>query len=314
LMRASRRLRKRLQWFVECIRIVFDEQVLRERAEKLLAARSLDSPDKLLAYASAIDDRNLRCRLENKAVVEIIRSGADPSVQLDLENEDKHLEPIVDRARAMHELRRGGKRAMELARSYLVPLEVKTRLMRSGSSKPFPPGTILEMLSDAVEAGVVPSLPDIRRGEELSQILTIVPGTYHAAVFVIVAAWFLPYGDIPPGVVDVAEPSCATAMVLASGVMGWSTPENAARARILFHRALELDSSAALTSFVDVCTQMPRAHVRDLHRALEDEGLVEAWAPLYEALRSIAEPDRLDALAPEMRAAAKAIAATFKPA
>jgi len=113
LMRASRRLRRRLRWLVEFLRVFYGDRELRLRAETLLATTAgqraiAGGTAKLFAFASAIDEPALRKQLELRAVHVLLEECGRMSELrelLDLEGEDAHLAPVVDRARALREVR-----------------------------------------------------------------------------------------------------------------------------------------------------------------------------------------------------------------
>src|SRR5262249_47097519 len=68
LMRSNKRLRRKLMWLVEFLHAFYGEAQLHEAAQGLLtqpASGQLPTgPAKLLAFASAVHDANLRRRLE----------------------------------------------------------------------------------------------------------------------------------------------------------------------------------------------------------------------------------------------------------
>ena len=83
-MRASRRLRRRLSWFVEFLRMFFGEEDLRRRAENLVRDAPpdrLNSAAKFLAFASAVPDQSLRRRLEFRAIELLVSEGRATSVR-----------------------------------------------------------------------------------------------------------------------------------------------------------------------------------------------------------------------------------------
>jgi len=112
LMRASRRLRRRLGWLVEFLRVFYGEEDLQKRAEELLATPAGRSAErdaaKLLAFASAVKEPGLRRRLELSAVRALVDECCGPEElreMLELEGEDSHLAPVLDRVKAMRDLR-----------------------------------------------------------------------------------------------------------------------------------------------------------------------------------------------------------------
>lgn len=126
LMRASRRLRRRLTWFVEFLRTFYGEDNLRQRAEELLRSaprETLRTPEQFLAFASAVEDGALRRRLELQAIaqqrsrplpehplaaISNVRSVADVAqlaeltqsrmraVWLAIVATERHLQPLAD--------------------------------------------------------------------------------------------------------------------------------------------------------------------------------------------------------------------------
>jgi hypothetical protein len=112
LMRASRRLRRRLGWLVEFLRVFYGEEDLQKRAEELLATPAGKSAErdaaKLFAFASAVEEPGLRRRLELRAVRALVDECCGPEElreMLELEGEDSHLAPVLDRVKAMRDLR-----------------------------------------------------------------------------------------------------------------------------------------------------------------------------------------------------------------
>jgi len=137
LMRASRRLRRRLSWFVEFLRIFYGEVDLRRRAEELVRAEpkgSLDSPARFLSFASAVPDEALRRQLEFRAIEQQIA----PSMG---ELNQKTLKILLPRT-----MRGYSDYALELGNPLL----------------------------DAISSGEVPSLAEVSTAGEVRQIIEIV--------------------------------------------------------------------------------------------------------------------------------------------
>jgi AAA ATPase domain len=150
LMRASRRLRRKLIWLVGFLQSFYGEIELAKRASELLESKHEQDADpaRLLALASAVTDVQLRRHLELRAAKQIILhvSHMDEMKELlDLEGEDQHLARLIDRVRALNldtskaspggaiEQQRGSPevRAM-IARQALIPLKVKRELLGPG--------------------------------------------------------------------------------------------------------------------------------------------------------------------------------------
>lgn len=199
MMRTSRRLRRKLVWFVEFLRIFYGEEALRQRAEQLIhdtPTEKLDTAAKFLAFASAVTDPSLRRQLEYRAVEKLVNEGL-PALyeQLDLEGEDQHLGPVVDRVRVLRGIRAQLRAArIVLPRKYttaalaelimedpVLPLAAKQVLAKAiilgrwkkaikllSRKNTIPPG---KQLLQSIARGELPSLMDIQTTDELKQIL-----------------------------------------------------------------------------------------------------------------------------------------------
>jgi hypothetical protein len=208
LMRASRRLRRRLLWLVEFLRIFYGEGEVEKRAEELLATPSgrkavAGSPAMLLAFASAVEDVALRQRLELEALQALLSNHCRPDElreMLDLDGEDAHLAPVVDRMKALRDIRArilkakvawpAGVTAAGFAEwltgNVGYPVGLKVRISTEIAAKRPPSKEFLrkEMIPNpwgfgrrlrtAVRAGGLPSLPDVSTAEELNRIQSLV--------------------------------------------------------------------------------------------------------------------------------------------
>ncbi len=119
LMRASRRVRRRLLWLVEFLKLFYGQDTMGERARNMLERRSKSagdhrtdrsySPELYFAYARATDDRHLRRALEAEGVATLLRSRSAGREglrsMLDLEGEDAPLKDMVERMQTLTEIR-----------------------------------------------------------------------------------------------------------------------------------------------------------------------------------------------------------------
>lgn len=213
LMRASRRLRRRLGWLVEFLRVFYGEDEVRKRAEALLTTpagrkSAQGGAAAMLAFASAVADLQLRRRLEARAIGELVdgRHVGSLGELLDLEGEDAHLLPMLHRTRATQDLRRdviaskinwptgvsAGAFAEALCCQPFLSWTDKRRLW--ARVKPDSPRLSVEVgkavlefvrlhaawldrlgpdLVRAIGAGEVPSVPDLRSPAELEGMLRL---------------------------------------------------------------------------------------------------------------------------------------------
>lgn len=115
LMRASRRVRQRLIWLVEFLRMLYGREQIRGHAERYLRGpEGVDVGSRMrraeygLALAQLVEDGPLRGALESVSV-RALAVDRDLRAQLasiiDLEGEDAPLRPMVDRHSAMAEVR-----------------------------------------------------------------------------------------------------------------------------------------------------------------------------------------------------------------
>jgi energy-coupling factor transporter ATP-binding protein EcfA2 len=338
LMRASRRLRRRLSWFVEFLRIFYGEEDLRRRAEELVRATpsaALDSPAKLLAFASAVPDEALRRRLEFRAIGLLMKEGVAAIREvMDLEGEDVHLVPVIDRVRALQDIRARlarasvrwppGQTSSSVAEmisrhpSYPIPWKQKvSRLLEKGHTDHFEVlQSTLERASinlgdrllNAISSGEVPSLPDVKTPLEIQQIIELAKSRWHAITWIVgnTEGLGLPLSDEVIQHMLRLDPLATEAIMIAAlslvPVRSW------ARIRHLVLLASRPSSAPIqieqLVAFLRECIAENRA--AEALELLVEAGLAERWAPLYEALRAVADGSkaRLDGLAPEMRVAA----------
>ncbi|MGZ5441569.1 MAG: AAA family ATPase [Thermoanaerobaculia bacterium] len=104
LMRASRRVRRRLTWLVQFLRLFYGIDQLQLRARDLLRSSEvmpLREAELCLAIADALDqDRPTQLALENRAIRAILateESRREIQILFDLDGADAKLKPVVDR-------------------------------------------------------------------------------------------------------------------------------------------------------------------------------------------------------------------------
>lgn len=338
LMRASRRLRRRLSWLVEFLRMFYGEEELRRRAEELIRtapADSLTDPAKFLAFATAISDEALRRRLEFQAVCLLADKGTTVLREMmDLEGEDVHLVPVIDRVRALRDIRTritsaniqwplglsSNDAAEIIVRSPLLPMTLKQQashqianasasmmedvcsLVTTMQKIPFDaPGRLLA----AISTGEVPSLSDVHSLEEARQIIDLMDSRSQATTLIIASTEHTqaPLREhVVQQLID-SEDSGVDAIIAVSGTLIEQHNWSRARELILLvtrHATAKL-RIIELATFFQYCITAGLA--REALALFSETGLAERWAPLYEALRAVADDDvsLLDKLAPEMR-------------
>lgn len=339
LMRASRRLRRRLAWFVEFLRIFYGEDDLRQRAEALLrtaTAEQRDQPAQLLAFASAVPDERLRRRLEFRAIGALMEDSFSAIREvMDLEGEDVHLVPVIDRVRALREIRRQITQAKvawpdgltatavatKIVRDPLAPLRLKRYLAKRIEQGEIPqmalgivPVADLEWvygnpLLDAIASGELPTLSDATTMEEVIEIIAMgqVPELVMTALVGATEGVGTPLSD--EMLESLPERIPGATLGLLGAAVAMVVGDRWPRARSLALKAVkrappELDHWIMFLSF---CVKQQLA--AEAVELLVAADLAERWAPLFEALSAVAEHSRarLDGLAPEMRVAAGAL-------
>lgn len=117
LMRGSRRVRRRLLWLVEFLKLFygaqeFDGHARRwlERGDERRFDRLYEHGEMSLAFSSAVEDRALAHTMERHGVrtfAELCRhQRRNLSELLDLDGDDAHLKPVVDQLELLEEARR----------------------------------------------------------------------------------------------------------------------------------------------------------------------------------------------------------------
>jgi energy-coupling factor transporter ATP-binding protein EcfA2 len=354
LMRASRRLRRRLRWLVEFLRVFYGDRELRLRAETLLATTAgqraiAGGTAKLFAFASAIDEPALRRQLELRAIhvlLEECRRMSELREFLDLEGEDAHLAPVVDRARALREVRANilkakvrwpkgmtAKRyAEELACDPLVPIRHKLAVAEALTGDPSKkrdllgqelPGSGLRLdprVLAAIGRGDLPSLTEFSRPEEVDHFLTLSARSEDVLAPLFVMGDGITKTGFPDAVVlraiEVSGIAARRAIFLSA--MLWldkgAWPLARRRAAQMLGSFGSSDDTpvgivhliAQLTMFCQTC--LKKGLGKEAIELLKETGMDERLSPFHEALCAAITPEKsLSHLSPEIRAPAEEI-------
>ena len=331
LMRASRRARQRLAWFVEFLRMFYSEEELARRAQALLdRAPRPDSSTHVLALAAAVPDLTLRRRLEWRAATMLIEETRPDAIRelLDLGGVDAHLSPVLDRAQTLKALRarlahdpKLSKLGSAILRSPYLPLARKIAavddLVRQGpraavrlhvashdakSDKIFG-----DRLLAAIARGEVPSLAEVTKPDEAIALteLTRTPFVTMTLLIAFLDGAESPTADaIVQSLLDRAGDSMLAVLASAAAYVErgmWGLARH--RVRQIFQRGAhdrESTEWAIAMTFFRACVLHGRAG--EAAQLVAERGLNDRWLPLHEALQAAAgDPDRLSRLAPEVR-------------
>ena len=110
LMRASRRLRRKLIWLVDFLKIFYAPEDLHNRAHRFLQAEPLARRAEMaFAYAHAVDKPDLRHALEFEAIRSMLKENRSHrkvmGSMFDFEADDSELKSHAERIAELHELR-----------------------------------------------------------------------------------------------------------------------------------------------------------------------------------------------------------------
>lgn len=336
LMRASRRLRRRLVWLVEFLKAVHGDEELRRRAEQLVSAQpagSLDTPARLFAFASAVTDDALRRRLELRAIELLVRERVTAIRDVpDLDGKDLQPASVIERASALDEIRTSiasseipwppgwtsGSVAEIVVRHPMLPLVVKTALAvasrrsdadfsRFLSAVRDHTGELGNDLLNAIAAGEVPALADVSSPGDIDRILELGASRAETIASLLIAtegARTLSDENIRH-LLTLGRPAATTILVATSALikrLPWARVRHLAL--LAAGQMTEDIDFAAFLDLVEACV----SHGLEIEAAelVVDAQLAERWTPLHEALLAVNEGHeaRLHALAPEMRGVA----------
>lgn len=335
LMRASRRLRRRLSWFVEFLRIFYGEQDVQRRAEELIRAAppdSLDTPAKFLAFASAVPDESLRRRLEFRAIGLLLdKDVAAVREIMDFAGEDRHLLPVLDRARALREVRAQiiGSRfpwppglspesiADAIARNPILSLEAKRKIaagINQGYRSRRGIGILLDVdhfesaygkrLLDSIANGELPGVCDIT----MSDIRVFIEFAGNPSIVVSDIMFYNEENGTPLSIemlrelIDSSPEAAPGFLMTALELFGRDDWDRLRQLLLpLLRRPGIASQLGVFVPFLASCAIANRGSAAA--ELIREAGLTEHWTPIYEALRAYSEGQRscLDALAPEMR-------------
>jgi hypothetical protein len=350
LMRASRRLRRRLGWLVEFLRVFYGEEDLQRRAEELLATpagrKSIEGgAAKLFAFASAVREPGLRRRLELRAAQALVDECNRPQEWrevLELDGEDAHLAPVLDRVKAMRDLRaritnaklawpRGASAkdfAEWLACEPFMPTRTKIEISKRIAASSRRTADIVQLqkqalvpdlldigprLRVAIGRGEIPSLSDVARPDEIDDIVSLAEDTEGAIFQMMLLSGVFSKNTIPGPVITRALQRSGGAVygVLFSAQVAiirgrWPLGRSQALQALTHVAALkEAPDSALIEMFCHMCVQHGLAdQAADL---LKQAGIEGRLLPLYEALLAAAAGPNasLAQLAPEVRVPAE---------
>ncbi len=346
LMRASRRLRRRLLWLTGFLQTFYGQVEVERRAKELLQTaegqHAAADPARLLAFASAVEDVAVRRQLELYAIESVVgqpKQWGQPDEVLELKGEDRHLAPAVERVRAAYDVRarfnewqqRGGAKAADgelvwkgVVQSPLLPMQVKrdfVGLLATGAVVAIPESlrdlTIEERfgtkLLQAIERGIVPPLEELADLDELQVALAQceTQGQRGKVLFHVLRGQLALRIDLLAAFDLIDDWLCIS---LAFGGLcdghakeSWPLVERVLRTKL--EQVSEPTSDWLWASnYRDVCF---RGRAGEAAEVLRQTGKHELAMPLYEALVAAGKGLRgeLSYLAPEVRAPAEEILA-----
>lgn len=147
LMRASRRVRRKLMWLVEFLRVSFSREELQLLAERRLNAADENTAEAeyMLAICRAIGPAPIAHALETRALHCLLARPAALEELFDLAGEDKDLAPKAKRIRSLQEARR------RLAGA--LGEDVSKELLDQLCGLPITPEELLELAQHAEASG-----------------------------------------------------------------------------------------------------------------------------------------------------------------
>ncbi|MBP6843187.1 MAG: ATP-binding protein [Kofleriaceae bacterium] len=339
MMRASRRLRRKLFWLAVCVQELYGHDEFERQAAALLAT-AVDvanaDPAKLLGFAEASPAPAMKRRLERRAVTMLVRAG-EAGAQwngLDLVGADRDLKDQVERARLMREIGDqivrhatppAGMTARECADNltgnptYSLADKVVFGREFSAAPRPWPANLVgvavrwSQPLVEAVRWAEVVAFPDASSPDDVVDILARVPVEQHAMALGCIA-----------GLAHHAAASCVLGgsarldIGMACLAACWHAdrqwPEARARIARALGRAQDDDGSWQSPSAWILAVAYGRA--RDAADLLRELGLQERAQPLVAALLAFADATSGDliSLAPEVRVPAEQYLAAFHAA
>lgn len=341
LMRASRRLRRRLLWLTGFLQTFYGQVEVERRAKELLQTaegqHAAADPARLLAFASAVEDVAVRRQLELYAIESVVcqpRQWGPPAEVLELEGEDRHLAPAVERVRAAYDVQgrmnewkaRAGTKAADselvwkgVVQSPLLPMAVKRALSLDLKDKQATKAARFygevnaafgPRLVQAIERGILPALSELSDATELRLALERCDHEEQRAVVMALAmTGSLPMVAAPKDFVDFfgSEQEVVFALLglFTHAIDAWPVVE-----RVLCYKLAEVASPASPWLRYEPYGVLHLAgRAKEAAELLQRTGKHELALPLYEALLAASSGGRgqLIHLAPELRAPAEMI-------
>jgi hypothetical protein len=323
MMRASRRLRRKLFWLAVCVQELYGQDEFERQAAALLTTTDAESHDaaKLFAFAEASQNATMKRRLERRAVSIVVRaSESEPQWEgLDLEGIDRDLKAHADHARRLAQVHRTVREhirppegmtpaqcADAIAGSPLDSIAEKEQVAAAiASGTDLPPGLaatprtinpVEEPLYRAVRDGEIVAFRDAKSADDIDDILVRVSEPYRPIVLACIAGCACTVASddafARPGPIDIG-----LAVI-------WSFGQPTAMARIAKALARVDDDSGGYWQHARVWRlAVLSGWTREIAALLREHGLHERALPLYEALLAISDGKLGDLihLAPEVR-------------
>lgn len=335
MMRASRRLRRKLLWLARSVQELYGQDEVARRAAALLAltegALAAEDPAKLLAFAAVADDVGMRRRLERRAVAMMMQAG-EPGVAwrgLELDGEDRDLKEQVDRVEELQRIHETierhivppeGMTARECADAIVGDPEMGT------STKAFLAERITagerewvllldgrwpEPLTRAIRQGEVCAFDDAHSEVDVDDFLRLVPTNLRASALGHFAAHSQP--RIATLALRAAEP-VDVAIALRNVLLRGGSISSAKRERIMQCLLRQDRDNWPWMGAWNWISVTAFGHAREAAALLHELGLHERALPLYEALRACADgvTGELLHLAPELRAPTEEYLSVFR--
>lgn len=332
LMRSSRRVRQKLAWFVEFLRMWYGEEELSRRAQAVLDTNpGTDDPAHMLAFADAIHDAALRRRLESRAVAMLLDRARLDEIRelLDLEGADAHLAPLLDRAKTLKQLRSRIAAKPRLARigealieSPMFPLALKIEGVGDLLRKETYAAELRQVvrretslyealgapLVAAIRSGEIPALPDVMTRSDFDALFRLAKGPLDTALWLLIAVHLAKNpraNEISQHIVERGPEYVFMALdVTAYWARHGDWPVAWHHARLLLRRGIPgWGTSEWLGGAIDFFRECVRQEKSlDAASLLAELDLADRWVPMYEALKSAADRNTdISHLAPEVR-------------
>lgn len=345
LMRASRRLRRRLLWLTGFLQTFYGQVEVERRAKELLhtaeGRAAAADPARLLAFAAAVEDVAVRRQLELYAIEAVVgqpKQWGAPAEVLELEGEDQHLAPALDRVRAAYDVQgrmkewkaRAGTKAADselvwkgVVQSPIIPMGLKRDLSLNLDDKHAlklakylgeTTAAFSPRLTQAIERGILPALTELSDLTEMRLALDRCDREEQRALVITLAmGGTLPMAADPRALFE----SVVSEQEVVFALFGLFT--HAAHAWPIVERVLRCQLAEVTTPSSPWLRYEPYgvAHLagraKEAAELLQQTGKHELAIPLCEALLAASQETRgrLSHLAFEVREPAEMILSTF---